>query len=364
MKHHKKTTRRDGVSRRQFSQMLGGGAFASLGGSILPGVARAQDGLSGRQIVFASWGGGYQDSQQRAFCDPFAQRTGAEVIQDGPIDPARLRLMVTQGAPVWNVVDVTASFLQRGMAEGLFEPIDTSIVDSSGVDPAFVTEYGIGSVVYSNAICYSKDAFTEETRPRSYADFFDVENFPGRRTIADRPTTNIEMALLADGVTPEELYPLDLDRAFAKLTEIREHTIFWTTNAQAQQLMADGEAQMGQLTHGRIYDLVKRGANVGIEWNQHLMTGDFLVVLKGSSNVDVSMHLINESIRPEAQRAVALDLAYAPVVAAALEGIPDDILEWMPTAPGILEQAVYLNEESRGALTEEMERRWIQWKLS
>ncbi len=43
----------------------------------------------------------------------------------------------------------------------------------------------------------------------------------------------MEIALMADGVPPDKLYPIDADRAFKKLDTIKKNTIFWETNSQS-----------------------------------------------------------------------------------------------------------------------------------
>ena len=57
--------------------------------------------------------------------------------------------------------------------------------------------------------------------------------------------------LLADGVAPDDLYPLDVDRAFAKLKPLLPDLIFWEGGAQSQQLFRDGEVVMGNIWHTR-----------------------------------------------------------------------------------------------------------------
>ncbi len=64
---------------------------------------------------------------------------------------------------------------------------------------------------------------------------------------------------MADGVAPDKLYPLDVDRGFKKLDSIKAQTIFWSTNSQAQQLFVDGEVNLGLILNGRAYDARRRG---------------------------------------------------------------------------------------------------------
>ncbi len=61
--------------------------------------------------------------------------------------------------------------------------------------------------------------------------------------LRDRVSPMMEIALLADGVAPDKLYPIDADRAFKKLDTIKKQSIFWTTNSQSQQLLVDGEVR-------------------------------------------------------------------------------------------------------------------------
>src|SRR4051812_2522626 len=120
------TKSRAGLGRRQLMK----GAVASIGATALPFGAKAQGKYAGQKVVFASWGGIYQEASKKGYCDSFAAKTGATVIQDGPVDYAKLRTMIQGGSPTWDVVDVTIDFLFNAAKDNLFEKIDTSIVDT------------------------------------------------------------------------------------------------------------------------------------------------------------------------------------------------------------------------------------------
>ncbi|MGF6972768.1 hypothetical protein QFZ94_001195 [Paraburkholderia sp. JPY465] len=92
----------------------------------------------------------------------------------------------------------------------------------------------------------------------------------------------LEIALLADGVPPNKLYPLDLDRAFKKLDTIKSDIVWWSGGAQSQQLLASGEAPIGMFWNGRLHALAQTGVPVGISWNQNLTAADMLVIPKGA----------------------------------------------------------------------------------
>jgi putative spermidine/putrescine transport system substrate-binding protein len=348
------------LTRRGFVSAAGTAAAALA----MPGLASAQSKYSGQKVVFASWGGSYQDAQKVAFCEPFAKATGASVIQDGPVNYGKLRAMLESGKPTWDVVDVTIDFLYSGAADNLFEKIDTSTVNVKRIDPKYVHEYGIGDIVWSYNVGFSKTVLKDGKYPQTWADLFDLKKFPGRRMLRDRVSPMLEIALLADGVPPEKIYPIDVDRAFKKLDTIKKESIFWTTNSQSQQLLTDGEVGLGVIINGRAYDAVNKGANLGIAWDQHIASVDYLVVPKNAPNLKVAMGLIEQMTTKEAQAKVANLMALAPTNPEAFGLIEPKVQPWLTTNPAYKNKGMLVNENYWKANLKPLSERWTQWKLS
>jgi len=352
------------LGRRQFLTTACG---AIAGGLVLTGAARgarAQGKFAGEKVVFASWGGIYQEASKKGYCDSFAAKTGATVIQDGPVDYAKLRTMIQNGSPTWDVVDVTIDFLYNAAKDGLFEKIDTNIVDTKGLPAKYVHEYGIANIVWSYNIAFNTQAFPEGKHPKTWSEFLDVDKFPGRRALRDRVNPMLEIALLADGVPFEQLYPLDVDRALKKLDSVKKNAVWWTTNSQSQQLMIDGECTLGILNNGRIYDAVQKGAKVGIEWAQNLQSVDYLVIPKGSKAKAAAMGLIAEMVLPEAQARVSNIMPLAPTNPEAFKLITKEVAPWLSTEPANLTQGFPINEEYWRDHYKTLAERWTAWKLS
>ena len=94
----------------------------------------------------------------------------------------------------------------------------------------------------------------------SFADFFDLQNFPGKRGVYNYVSGGLpEIALVADGVAPDALYPLDMDRAYKKMDTIKDQMVWWDTGAQSAQLLADGEVSMGMSWNGRLSEANEGG---------------------------------------------------------------------------------------------------------
>jgi putative spermidine/putrescine transport system substrate-binding protein len=330
-----------------------------------PFAAQAQgaNDLKGTTVVFTSWGGAYQDAEKVSYCEPFAKATGATVVQDGPMNVAKFRAMASSGTPDWDVVDITGGFLEVASKDGLLEKIDTKLVNTGRIDPRFVHEYGVGCIVWSSNLGYSTTAFPNGA-PKTWADMFDLKKFPGKRTMPDQPVSSLEVALMADGVAPDKLYPLDIDRAFKKLDQIKQQTVFWSTNSQSQQLFVDREVTAGVILNGRVYDAAQKGAKIALSWEQNIQAVDYLVVPKGSKNRDAAMRLIDTMTLPENQAKVANLIAYSPTNLEALKSIDAKLEPWLCTTPENTKKGFVLSQAYWRDHLKEFTERWTAWKLS
>ena len=108
-----------------------------------------------------------------------------------------------------------------------------SAVDVSAIDPKYqVDACGVAGDTFTFNMNYNADEFSGD-QPTSWTDFLDTEGFPGSVECGEHVVNGARGALLADGVAPEDLYPLDLDRAFAKLDTIRDDLTFYDSLARA-----------------------------------------------------------------------------------------------------------------------------------
>ncbi|WP_440091365.1 ABC transporter substrate-binding protein [Pseudomonas putida] len=290
-------------------------------------VAQAADSLN-----FVSWGGTTQDAQKEAWAVPFTKATNIKVVQDGPTDYGKLKAMVESGNVQWDVVDVEADFALRAASEGLLEPLDFNQIKRDKIDPRFVSDHGVGSFFFSFVLGYNEGKLGAN-KPVDWTALFDTKAYPGKRALYKWPSPGVlELALLADGVAPDKLYPLDLDRAFKKLDTIKKDIVWWGGGAQSQQLLASGEASLGQFWNGRVYALQQDGAPVGVSWKQNLVMADFLVIPKGAKNKEAAMKFLANASSAEGQAEFANKTAYAPVNVDSVAKLDKDLAPNLPTA--------------------------------
>ena len=308
------------------------GAGALAVASALPLAARAQ----AKQIVVSDPGGPYTTAYREAFYDPFEKATGIKVVsvarESQPV--AQFAAMVQTKNYVWDVTTLTLSadipYLE---AKGLLEPIGLKASDYPELMPEAITPNWLGVDVYSTVLAYRTDKF-KDGGPKSWADFWDVKKFPGRRCLRRSPLDTLEQALLADGVPLDKLYPLDVDRAFRSLDKIKPHiNIWWTSGAQAMQAIQSGDVDMISAWNGRAQAAKDGGAPVTIVWNQGLYSIEGWGIPKGTPRADAAKQFVRFCADAKRQALLTRTLAYGPTNKKAFETISKDRATLLPTAP-------------------------------
>jgi putative spermidine/putrescine transport system substrate-binding protein len=324
-----------GIDRRGFLAALGA---LGLSVALRPGAAQAAE----NEVVLCNWGGAAVDAFQQAFGGPFSAKTGMKLVIDGA-GPAigSVRTMVDSGNVTWDVMDnglVDAQVLSRG---NYLEPIDYAIVDKSKV-PDFAQEFGVGNYAFANVLFHNKKTTGVETLT-DWKDFFDFEKIPGKRTMCKWIQGQLEMVLLADGVAPADLYPLDVDRAFAKLEPHLDQIIFWEGGAQSQQLFRDGEVVMGNIWHTRAKLLIQENADYAITWNQNALQISAWSVPRGNPSGKKVFEFINSALDPEPQITLLRLMGNGPTNPAAEAMMTDEDRVFNPTSPANKQNQVLVN---------------------
>lgn len=312
------------------------------------------------QIVTANTGGPYLEATLKAWGEPFTKKTGITVLGDGPQTLPKLKQMVTSGQVSWDVVEVPPVFTLRYCGE-LFEELPQDLQNLKNVIPGFGNKCGVPDAGYANVMLYNTKTYPNGG-PQSWADFFDTKKFPGTRALWDGAEgVNLEIALLADGVKPENLYPLDLNRAFAKLDKLRPNLVFWRSGAQSTQMMESKEVDMLMAWSSRAYPALKNGAPFKPVWNQHIIYNNVLTIPKGAPHPEVSAEYIRLAVQPENQARLAELFPVTPAVIGTSPKLDDAGKEIFAATPERVASAVRPNLEWVAANSEEINRRWTEW---
>jgi putative spermidine/putrescine transport system substrate-binding protein len=333
------------------------------------------------EITVMSWGGAYTKSQVEAYHKPWMAATGNTVNSvdaDNPATP--IKAQVEAGNVSIDVADVEYSDAVRLCDEGLLEEIDVSALppapDGTPASEDFIegaiTDCAVANIVWSTVYAFDTTKFEGNT-PTTIADFFDVEGFPGKRGMRKAAKANLEMALMADGVAPDEVYDMleseeGVERALAKLDTIKDEVVWWEAGAQPPQLLADGEVAMSTAYNGRIFNAaIGEGQPFEIVWDGQILDFDLFVVPKGAPNVEAAMDFIKFSTGTEPLAAQASWISYGPARQSSSElvGLFNDgeteMAPHMPTAPENMKVALVNNFEFWADRDTEISERFNAW---
>jgi putative spermidine/putrescine transport system substrate-binding protein len=315
-----------------------------------------QNGISELRMTEA--GGPSGDSIEKGYLDPFTEKSGVAVVRENPSGLGKLRAMVEAGAVTSVVLELSSPELEQAKALDLVEPLDWDAIEPMPMFDEAKDEKGYGYQFYSTIMAWREDA----KAPQSWQDFWDVEAFPGKRALPDYAAYILPMALLADGVPVEELYPLDLDRAFASLERIKDHVaVWWQAGAQPPQLLKDNEVQYAVAWSGRVAG--QEGIEFTFEDGQLDLA--YFVVPKGAdaSQKQLANGIFYEMSVPENQ-AVAADVVSYTGNSPDLEPLlPKDRIEQFPTTTANKEVQFLSDARWWFDNAEEVETRWQEFKL-
>src|SRR5215212_3103076 len=257
--------------------------------------------------------------------------------------------MVEAKAVEWDLVDVGGQFIFQGRDQDLLEKMDFSIIDVSKIDKAWVTDYGIFTSTGATVIAYNTRSFPEGKAPVSWKDFWNVKDLPGARSLYSRFYYNYEAALMAAGVSRNEVYPATDEKvklAFEKLREIKPHVkVWWTAGAQPPQLLSSGELALCSAWTGRILAVMKEKAPVAMTYTEGVAWGNAWVVLKGSPHAKLAMEAINYAVSEEAQLRLLDAGTYGPSLGSAAAKATPEQQSMLVTAPDNEKRMLIINEE-------------------
>ncbi len=317
-------------------------------------------------LTLVNFGGANGAAQKVAYIEPFAKETGDSVtVVEFNGELAKIKAMVEAKRVSWDVVEVDGGDIGRACEEGLLEKIDVSkLGNKADFLPSAIHECGLGAFVWSTVLAYDADKL--KVAPKTWADFWNVKKFPGKRAMKKGAEYTLEFALLADGVAPKDVYTVlgtkaGVDRAFKKLDELKPYIQWWEAGAQPPQFLVAGDVVMSTAFNGRIDAAQREGKNLKVSWIGSIYTLDFWVIPKGTPNKALAEKFISFASKPEAQKNYASHISYGPVNNNALKLLDAQTLAKLPTSAANAKEALQLNLAFWTDRGEELEQRFTAW---
>ncbi|UUZ77023.1 extracellular solute-binding protein [Polaromonas sp. P1(28)-13] len=332
-------------------------ALSLLTMALFTAAASAQTKGAAKEFRMLESGGPSGDSIEQAYIKPYTDKSGVKVVRESPSGIGKLQAMVQSKNVTSTLVELgsTQVALARAWpagAAGLER--DQRGADVPGSEaagrlrlPVLLHRHGLGK---------------GGKKPATWADFWNVKDFPGKRALPDYASYALPLALLADGVKPENLYPLDVDRAFASLQKIKAHVaVWWTSGAQAPQLLEDREVKYAAAWSGRIVGNPK----LDYTYNQGLLQVSYFVVPKGADAAGkaASMGLLHEMSQLKNQATASKIIPYTGASPGIEKTVAQDKVNDYPTSEANKKLQVLSDPTWTAENVKLIEKRWQEFKL-
>jgi putative spermidine/putrescine transport system substrate-binding protein len=353
-----------GLSHRFGRRALLHGA-AGLAAAGLAGQARAD----AKQLNVAAYGGVINDYLTKDFGEPFAARTGIKVNFGSNASMALAKLQVAAGAPSqWDITELTGSEYVEAIKQNLILPLDYSIIDGSKLVPGYKESHGVKFSSYMFAMAWDQRKIPDDKAPKTWAEFWDTKKYPGKRSIDANLTDGsaLEVALLADGVPVDKLYPLDVERGLKSFEKLGRGNIIWyNANQEPIQQLTSGAVSLATVFHGRVLLANKGGAQLGFTPAYSSVSGNYLTVIRTTGQPKEACQLIN-FILTDAQASANYmkDTNYAVPDAASFALLPKAVQDILPTSPAMRGKVFFKNDAWWAANLGPTVQRFKEWQLA
>lgn len=355
-------TAKTGATALSRRTLLGAAAGFLAAPAVITGARAA------RQVRIRTSGRNVEDVMKPAVWNPFTQETGIEVV---PIPATATKMLATirAGQPEVDVANSGVELLLLAQRAGGLLPIDYGkfkYANVSDIDKLYRREFMCGTYQYGTVMAYHTEAFKPGSEPKSWADFWNAEKFPGKRILQDMSSArpNLEFALLADGVPADKLFPLDVERAFKSMSRIKPNIAkFWNTSALANQMLIDKEAVAGALWNGPLMTAISKGAPLAPQWNEHMVSLQSLAITKGARDVEAAQLLIDYTSKPECQAGMAKGFGYGPINEKAFALLPEELLGQTIGSSKLKDKGFLQDDDWWTENTPAVAERWSKWVL-
>lgn len=341
--------------------------IAAMAACVTVGLVTAQSALA-EQVTITSYGGAYQAAARKAYFEPYAKQTGVKLIEDEYTGEfAKVRAMVDSKSVSWDVVETDSGTALELCDQGIIEKIDWKKL---GLDRAQfingqVNDCAVPNLVATTVLGYDKDKLPNG--PKTVADLFDTQKFPGKRGLSRSAWGNLEWALIADGVAIKDVYkvldtPAGIDRAFSKLDSIKKNVIWYATNAQPPQLLADGQVIMASAPNGRFIDANKNaGKHFEFIWAAGLAAPTVWIIPRGTPRVDAAYKFIAFAAAPQPQADLTRYIPYGPANLNAIAHVDAATRPDLPTTPENIGVALQVDAQFWANKGAELRSRFFAW---
>lgn len=299
-----------------------------------PELAKLLDGIESKQVIIGNFGGDTEEVRRKVFWKPFEERTGVQVIS-ADAGALAVPMLLGEVPPKWDAVHGSLTEAQTALERGK-KPLPTvpAAAEEDLVEPKKLRPYMWQSFILGYTAATIEGNFDEEMA--SWEDFFDTKKFPGKRAWPAEYFVGgtFEALLMGDGVAPDELYPLDFERATAKLASVFDDLVIYSEYAQAQSFLTTKTASASYAPNGLWHELEAKGVGLEVAWDATpILDTNGMNIIPDPPNPDAVAALAAFCNQPQLQAEFAEGTNYGPPTAEAFDLLDEAEIEKLPNAP-------------------------------
>lgn len=344
------------------SLVIGAGGCGSSGGS--SDGKKSSSGKSkwdGETLTVLGYGGSVQEAMEEAWFKPFEEKYGVKVESVSPPDSGQLTAMGEAGSCDYDVLINDPNNFLKWADSGYMEKLDYNVIDKTDFGDGYYDDYWCAADLYTTSICWNTDKFKGKTAPDTWADVWE-DTKDGDTTMYNYPMLTLETALLADGVKADEIYPLDTDRAFKKLDEIKDKVRVWyDSGEQPVQALSKGEVSTGGVWVGRALAAKDNGDPIDVSFNESVVGIDAFGVMKGAPDKELAMEFIAFCTTAEAGARFMEAYPYGVVNDKAYDKVSAKASDKLCVKPEYKDSQVVVDYDYWHKNTDKLVEEWNKW---
>jgi putative spermidine/putrescine transport system substrate-binding protein len=302
------------------------------------------------ELVIATFGGDWGNAQRKVWFDEIEKEFGVKIIDieyNGDYNLIKLKA----GSGEWDIIDIEELEMLRGVKDNLWEPINYDNINQDDIIENAALEYAVGNVGYSIVLGFDSDMFSPE-QITGWSSFFS-KDLKGKRGFRTAPQYIVEGIWLANNPTLD-LYTLPIEESKTRLENYftsfkqsfgADNIVTFETYGQPQDLIKRKTVSMAYGTNGRMMAEKLDGANIGVCWDESILTIEYYVISRNSKNKELAQKFISFILDKENQANMGRFIPYGPVNQRAFDELTEEERSLLPTSPEIYPRTVLYNAD-------------------
>jgi putative spermidine/putrescine transport system substrate-binding protein len=353
------------VNRRVFIRRL---SLAAAGLPLLSQTLATTALAQSKTVTFASYGGSYNENLTKSFLTGFEQKTGIKVNLGANAALALAKLQATTNPAQWDIVELDGPEYEVAVKQNLLLPYDFQDVDKNKIPAEYRRPFGVKYALFLFVMSWDQRKIPDAQAPKTWAEFWDTGKYPGKRSMNANISDGsvLEVALLADGVPIDKLYPLDVDRALKSLDRLGKKNIIWhTTNQEPIQQLTSGAVSLATAFDGRVILANRAGGNLGFAPEYSAVSGNPYCVVQTCAHPREAFQLLNYMLTETKADAEYMELTnYAIPNTAALPLVSPAVQAILPTSPELKDKVFIKDDVWWAANLQSATQKFKEWQLA